>query len=33
MKALIIIGVILGGILFAAALAMLLIWLAVKSGD
>ena len=33
MNALIVIGVIIGGIVFAAALAALLIWLAIKSGD
>lgn len=33
MNALIVIGVIVGGIVFAAALAALLIWLAIKFGD
>lgn len=33
MNTLIVIAVIVGGIVFAAALAALLIWLAIKSGD
>jgi hypothetical protein len=33
MNALVVIGVIVGGIVFAAALAIFLIWLAIKSGD